>query len=241
MDMGELDTAASCFRSAYNVRLADTPSLVREAFRLRHQVYCRERGYEPDRGGLETDEFDGHARHAVVCNQRNGEVVGTVRLILPITKKARSLPMHQICQTRLLDGLPAATTGEVSRFAVSRERRSSGTAADPLLRLGLVQGLVRMSRDAGVTHWCAVLERSLLRLLRMTAIHFLPVGPCVEFHGLRQPAVAHVGGLMARMEQEQPAVWSFVTDGGRHWPRALQYSAAAQCLSSISLIVCRVL
>lgn len=227
MDVNELSAAASCFRATYAVQLADTPSLIREVFRLRHQVYCLERGYEPDKGGLETDEFDGHARHAVVCNRRNGEIVGTVRLILPVAARARGLPIQQVCPPQLLAGLPVATTAEVSRFAVSRKRRDCNTAADPLLRLGLVQGLVRMSHTFGITHWCAVMERSLLRLLRTTAIHFSPIGPCVEFHGIRQPSVAHIGDLLARMEREQPAIWTLVTEGGQLWPRTLDYSVAA--------------
>ena len=163
----------------------------------------------------------------MVCERHNGRVVGTVRLILPFEGSRRSLPTQQLCAPGLLDGLPLATTGEVSRFAISKDRRGSDAMADSLLRLSLVQGAVRMSRDLGVTHWCAVLERSLLRLLRTTAIHFSPVGPCVEYYGLRQPAVADLGVMMARMEREQPRFWHFITGSGEFWPSAMEYSEAA--------------
>lgn len=227
MNTGDVAAALSNFRSKYAVQVADSAELIREAYCLRHQVYCLERGYEPGTGGLETDAFDVHASHAVVCERGNGRVVGAVRLILPVPGSRCSLPTQQLCAPGLLDGLPLATTAEVSRFAVSKDRRGSDAMADSLLRLSLVQGALRMSRDHGVTHWCAVMERSLLRLLRTTAIHFSPVGPCVEYHGLRQPAVAELHAMMARMEQEQPRIWDFVTGAGQFWPGTMEYCEAA--------------
>ena len=227
MNIGDVTAALTSFRSKYAVQVADSAELIREAYCLRHQVYCLERGYEPGADGVETDAFDAHASHAVVCERRNGRVVGTVRLILPVPGSRRSLPTQQLCAPGLLDWLPLATTAEVSRFAVSKDRRGSEAMADSLLRLSLVQGAVQMSRDLGVTHWCAVMERSLLRLLRTTAIHFSPVGPCVEYHGLRQPAVADLGTMMARMEREQPRLWHFVTGAGEFWPGVMEYSEAA--------------
>ncbi len=227
MNIGDVTAALSSFRSRYAVQVADSAELIQEAYCLRHQVYCTERGYEPGTGGLETDMFDAHSSHAVVRERHNGRVVGTVRLILPLADNQRSLPTQQLCTPGLLDGLPIRTTAEVSRFAVSKDRRGADAMADSLLRLSLVQGAVRMSRDHGVTHWCAVMERSLLRLLRTTAIHFSPVGPCVEYHGLRQPAVADLGAMLARMEQEQPKFWHFITGSGEFWPSQMEYSEAA--------------
>jgi N-acyl amino acid synthase of PEP-CTERM/exosortase system len=95
------------------------------------------------------------------------------------------------------------------------------------MRLGLVQGLVRLSDQAGVTHWFAVMERTLLRLLQSTAIHFHPVGPLVEHHGVRQPAYTHLGAMLSRMRLEQPQVWDFITEGGRLGQSATDYLLAA--------------
>jgi N-acyl amino acid synthase of PEP-CTERM/exosortase system len=83
------------------------------------------------------------------------------------------------------------------------------------MRLGLIQGLVRLSGESGTTHWCAVMERSLLRLLQSTAIYFQPIGPLVEHHGIRQPAAAPLSTLLRRVAAEQPEVWQFLTDAGR--------------------------
>src|SRR5579859_5944821 len=83
------------------------------------------------------------------------------------------------------------------------------------MRLGLMKGLLQLSRDLGLTHWCAVMERSLLRLLQMSSIHFLAAGPLVEHHGLRQPSYANINRVLAQLRVEQAAFWNFVTDGGR--------------------------
>src|SRR3954454_1724840 len=41
--------------------------------------------------------------------------------------------------------------------------------------------------DAGLTHWCALMEPSLVRLLYATGVHFAPLGPMVDAYGRRQP------------------------------------------------------
>ena len=63
----------------------DDRDLLRQAYRLRYQVYCVEHSYEAGQNGIERDEYDDIARHAVVRWRHTGEVVGTVRLILPKT------------------------------------------------------------------------------------------------------------------------------------------------------------
>ena len=208
--------AIAAFRRDFTIQVAGTPGEMREAFQLRHQVYCLERGYEAaTAAGVEQDEFDARAKHVIACDRRTGQIVGTVRLILP-GRSRDAMPIRRLCDPTLLRHLPHATTAEVSRFAVSKVLRESG-AGDSLLRLGLVQGSVRISRELGLTHWCAIMERSLLRLMRATAIRFDPVGPAVEHHGLRQPCVAHIGTVLAEMEAEQPGLWDLVTDGGLRW------------------------
>ncbi len=194
----------------FDVRVADTPSLVRQAYELRHQVYCVERGYLGGSAGLEVDEFDERSEHVVLVSRDSDEVIGTVRLVLGSPERPEdSFPMQRVCRPGTLSQLPIETTAEVSRFAISKTRRS-GTAA-PLMRLGLVQGLVRLSGDLGITHWCAVMERSLLRLLLSSSIQFRPLGPVVDYHGPRQPCFNSLTRLLDRVAIERPEVWSFLT------------------------------
>lgn len=209
-----LASAINATRSELLVRIADTPNLISEAFRLRHQVYCLERGYEQSLNEMEKDEYDCQSHHVVLCKRASGEVIGTARLILPIaSRRHTSFPMQQVCAPNTFRGLPFRGMAEVSRFAISKERRDLSIAATSLSRLALVQGLVQLSQDIGVTHWCAMMERSLLRLLRASAIHFTPLGEPVEYHGLRQPAYCEVTTMLDRMAYEQPEIWRFIAAG----------------------------
>lgn len=222
MNGSAIETAIIALRDEVSVEIANTPVLLREAHRLRHQVYCVERAFETGQDGLERDQYDDHARHAVVRWRQTGEVVGAVRLILPETPAGGgALPIHHVCDRALLRDVPA-TTGEVSRFALARQLtkqvRSISPASSSLLRLALIQGAVRLSAEAGHTHWLAVMEPTLLRLLAATGLHFTPLGPTVAYHGLRQPAVAELAPMLARMAVEHPAVWDFITRGGTWYP-----------------------
>ena len=220
-----LENTVSSLRNEISVEIADTPALMRECFQLRHQVYCVERTFLTGENGIESDEYDDGSSHAVVRWRHTGQPVGTVRLVLPKSPGGHDdYPIQHVCDQALFRGIPLETTGEVSRFALAKLVRGASPSASSLLRLALIQGAVRMSAEAGHTHWLAVMEPTLIRLLRATGIHFTAVGPLVDYHGLRQPAVAELGPTMARLAKEQPVVWDFVTDGGR-W-----YSDAAETL-----------
>jgi N-acyl-L-homoserine lactone synthetase len=200
-----------------DVVIADTPDLIEEVFRLRYQVYCVERGFEPGCGGKEFDEFDDLARHVLLVHRSSGEPIGTVRVIPSfLTGGVKGLPMSSVCPRGTLRALPGWTTGEISRFAVSKQRRLSCRAGS-MVRLGLMQGTLRLSRELGLTHWCAIMEPMLLRLLRMTAVQFSPLGPLVEYHGLRQPAYLDIDTVLDRTRIEQREGWDYVTLGGALW------------------------
>jgi N-acyl-L-homoserine lactone synthetase len=206
-------------RDELTVEIAVSPAQMLEAQQLRYRVYCEERGFEPGNNGLEQDEFDPASRHVLVRSRRTGAVLGTVRVVLSDTG-LDGFPMRRACEAWVLGPLPAMSTGEISRFALARDRSGVSPAAGALMRLSLVRGLVRISAEHGLTHWCAIMERTLLRLLRATGIHFLPVGPVVEYHGPCQPAVCGIGAMLHRMKLEQPAVWAYITDNGTLWSEA---------------------
>jgi len=218
----------------FSVILADTPELVHAACRLRYQVYCVERGFEPGSNGIETDEFDAHARHVLLIHRQSGEIIGTVRVVPPRRSSFdAALPMQRVCQPGLLRDLPLRTTGEVSRFAVSKQRRMN-LGATAMVRLSLMQGIVIVSDQLGLTHWCAIMEPFLLRLLQMNSIHFIPVGPLVEYHGLRQPCYGDIQTMLDRIQRDQWDVWNHITLGGRLWygrPYAERAEAEAELVA----------
>jgi N-acyl-L-homoserine lactone synthetase len=202
----------------FTVQLANTPALVREAHRLRYQVYCVENDYL-DGNGLEVDEFDLHSHHVIMRDNVTGEVVGTVRLVLWQQEMPEaSFPMQQVSPASLRHYVPLRTTAEVSRFALSKARRDLVGVKAGLLRLLLVQGVVRLSAELGITHWVAVMEPSLLRLLKGSGIHFSPIGNPIEYHGLRQCCYAKIDALLARVYEDHPEIWGLLTSGGALWP-----------------------
>jgi N-acyl-L-homoserine lactone synthetase len=213
----------------FRIEVADTPEKREAAYRLRYQVYCTERGYEPGIGALEKDRFDERAGHALLTQVSTGRVIGTVRLVAP-TEAGRTpidldVPMQRVCPPGLFRTLPRSM-GEISRFAISKELRDDPVGALPL-RLGLLRGIVELSASMQLTAWCAIMERSLLRLLRFSGVHFHPLGPAIEHHGLRQPSWGRIDDVLGRMWSECPAVWNYITDGGALWPCTSEPTAAA--------------
>ena len=229
------DSLLQRFDLHFKILGADTPDRVVQAQKIRYQVYCVENPLETtldNPEGIETDEFDSHAIHSLLVARETGATLGTVRLIMPLP----SAPERSFAVQRLLDAsslkvllsLPVGSMAEVSRFSISRHFRRLMTYAPdfgdtdaaflsnsgPLMRLGLIQGLVRMSRQHGITHWCALMEPTLLRMLGAMAIRFRPIGPLVEFRGRRQPCYINVTDMLESVMHERPAFWEMITDGG---------------------------
>lgn len=207
---------------SYRLLPAVTPGDIRKAFRLRYQVYCMERGYESSDGknGLEFDSFDEQSVHMLLVDGQEN-AVGNVRLILPNDKRSdQSFPIQKICRHRMVHDRQFILGGaaEVSRFAISKTlgERGQGAPSLPVLSLALMRGVVRMSREQGVDELFAVMEPALIRLLTKCSIHFAPIGPLVDYHGMRQPCHASLTRLLQRTSVENPAVWAFITDNGQY-------------------------
>ena len=221
MAQAAFSAAIAAASDELSVEIATAPEQILEAKRLRYKVYCEERGFEPGANGLEQDEFDHASCHVLVRSRVTAAVLGTVRVVLPTLQSGHDgFPMQRACERYVLAPLPASATGEISRFALTRDRQGVSADAAALMRLCLMQGIVRVSGEKALTHWCAIMESSLLRLLRSTAIHFQPVGPAVEYHGVRQPTIGVIGTVLNRIQREHPVAWSFITGNGTLWSEA---------------------
>lgn len=220
-------------------------SLLEACHRLRYQVYVTERGFEDPNDhaeGLEKDPFDPFSDHALLRHRQSGEFAGTVRLVLPQQlDRAVCYPIQLVCTDPLLEDpqrFPLERMGEVSRFCISknfRRRVTDATYPDeieqppkdavnqrrviPFMMIGLIEGLVRMSVEHGVTYWCAAMEPQLLRLLTRIGIHFDHIGPVVDYHGRRQPCYKHLPTLLDRVHDEHPEIWEVLTMQGRYAER----------------------
>ena len=226
------NTLLERFNSYFDMLPANSLKRIRIAQRIRYQVYCVEHSHErsDSPAGLETDEFDSHAVQSLLIHRATKSALGTVRLILPLAHELeRSFAVQRVMDEnslRTFNQLPLHSTAEVSRFSISRQFwRAVDTSGSPesappisnlgpLMRLGLIQALVRMSMKHSITHWCAAMEPMLLRMLSAMAIRFRPVGPLVEYHGPRQPCYCVIADVLNAMRCERPAFWSVLTDRG---------------------------
>jgi len=217
---------------------ADTPVLLEECFRIRHQVYCREKKFfdADDDSGVETDAYDERSLHGLLRHRKSGAFVGTIRLILPAADQGpTSLPLYRLWDAAglpLSDLPPIAGMAEISRFAISKRFRQRaddglyGYAYDadelarderrmiPHLSLGLMRLALRLGSGRGIRGACAIMEPTLVRLLARLGIHWQAVGPMIDCYGACQPCVARVDDLLGQLEAERPEVWQVITAGG---------------------------
>jgi N-acyl amino acid synthase of PEP-CTERM/exosortase system len=242
-------TGIEYYNSVFASSVADRIDHRLDCFRIRFQVYCIDNAFEdPDDNpdGLETDPYDSHSVHSLLTHRSSGNAIGTVRLVLPFRGgERRLLPMQRFAGAVAGDALapfPIARTAEISRFSIVKSFRhhtpDSGVEATLTpeewrkllfhLPLGLIKSCVEMSAREGITHWAAVMEPALLRLLTRLGIHFNPLGPLVNHHGRRQPCWADLDALLRRVFDERPDVWDVITDGGRLWPLPEAHPVAAR-------------
>jgi N-acyl amino acid synthase of PEP-CTERM/exosortase system len=169
-------------------------------------------------------------------------------LVLPDREHPEApFPIEQNCaaslesNAALVKGIPRSSVAEISRFAVSKEFKRrlgeagtvAGVAADPNedqktdtgnrrvlphLVLGLFAAIVKMSAEEKITHWYAVMDRSLLRLLSRFGIEFIPIGGLVDYHGLRQPCYGSVDMVLEGIWKKHPDIWQLITADGTVWP-----------------------
>lgn len=194
----------------------------------------------------EQDGYDRRSVQGLVRHKRSGAAIAGVRLVLSKPQLGEGeFPMERPCLKALnrtaqhaLDSVPREQVAELSRFAVSRSfRRRLGEGASPTgvserinymdpgqkgersmpyITLGLFAVIIRLSVEYNVTHWVAVMEPALLRLLRRFGISFTHVGELVEYHGRRKPVFAEVSELLEGIRRERPDVWTFITESGRY-------------------------
>lgn len=220
---------------------ANSPERVRKAFHLRHQVYCVDRAFEPtnpEHPDLEFDAFDAHSLQSLLIHRPTLEVAGAVRLVLPRPESSEpSLPIQLVCSEPMIRDprqFPLAHVGEISRFCISRDFRrrvrdqkyaedtplffasEDARRVIPHLTLGLIEQLLADSIANDLHFWCAEMEPTLLRLLGRLGIHFDPIGPLIDYHGVRQPCMIRLDRMLDRVQAERPDVWEIIAAEGRH-------------------------
>ncbi len=195
----------------------------------RSEIVCVPRG-RPGNGAsaTETGRFAGRAGQVLLTRRSTGRVLGSAQILVPSRANPNAaLPMQRAGLPDMPRVLSPGATGEISRFAISKDLSDAGGLDQAMLQLGLLQGILWLSADMGLTHWYAVMEHKLVRRLRRSGIHFQAAGPALEHYGLRQPCWARIASMLERVRRERPAVWDYWTLGGTLWCEAASEAVVA--------------
>lgn len=183
-------------------------------YAIRHQVYCDELAYEPQRPDRrEHDEYDERSLHVLIRSVRSGEFIGCTRIIRPAQPPLDVLPFEKVCDAALdrsvVDPrrLPRDTIAEVSRLAViGRFRRRKGeeraalplsdsdfgTAAQPrfpYIPIGLYLATVELARLHDISTLFMLTEERLANHFSRLGVNVTAIGVPVEHRGTRIPSM----------------------------------------------------
>lgn len=238
------------YRSSLQAHTATTTAERNEAFRLRYQVYCLERGFEPPGMSgkqIETDTYDKNAIHFLTRYRATRSVLGVTRLVVDQADTASSLPI----ESHAIPGVETALNelradghrlAEVSRLAVTRDLGSlcrapakASVSLDPSfmmspppsandiiaspariipqhISMGLLALLFKKSRDAGITHWVALLDAALVRCYSRFGIQGRTIGPAIEHRGLRQPVLMKLSEVWGHIQERCPPLAKLIQE-----------------------------
>jgi len=221
---------ADLFQTHFEVVPADEDHMLEKVYRLRHQVYCEELGFEPHQvSHMEQDEADKNSIHCLLLHKSTQTYVGCVRLILSDQRAPDEVfPFEKTCgkSMRWVFDKSAGTGrkryGEISRLAITsnfrRPRHEVLTANGsiekldmtddearklfPSIALGLYLAITAMGLKQGLDGVFAMMEPRLARQLHSFGIHFQQVGDAVEHRGVRAPYYISRHSLLENLKLE---------------------------------------
>lgn len=214
----DIANLGASFKRYFEIVPALTDELRDQAYRIRHQVYCEELKYEPERPDRrETDEYDPHSLHCLIRSVKTGEFAGCTRLILCRPGDPRYLlPFEKTCaesiDRALLDpqALSRQRIAEVSRLAVIarfRTRRGERHSAVPLtassygtdimprfpyIPVALYLATTELAALRGIHTMFLLTEPRLASHFAKLGVNIIQIGDPVEHRGVRIPSVVNV-------------------------------------------------
>lgn len=221
--------------------------LLEQSFRLRYEVLCKEKAlasfsaeYYPEK--LEQDGYDERSVHYLIYHIETDRYVGTVRLIMGDgTNNLDAFPLisnvHDCINLSAIRKVPCNQIAEISRLIILKEFRTrirpfaykNGTYEDykriaranrlithPII--GLLAAILKISSENGIKYWLAGMEPSLNKRLSQLGLQLTPIGPLVEYHGLRRPYLGAVDDVVKSLYFSNKEIWTFVTEQGKLWP-----------------------
>ncbi len=227
------------FSKYFRVDPATDDAMRDEVFRIRHEVYCQELRFEPERADRrEWDEYDAHSLHCLLrTSQSPHQPVGCTRLVLTNPDdRGQPLPFERTCAATLdrsiIDParLPRERIAEVSRLAVraSYRRRRNENASPmalseedfgsvtrprfPYVPIGLYLGAIALAARNGIDTIFVLTEPRLASHFAKLGVDVRRIGGPVEHRGTRVPSMMDVQSIIANMRFLVRPMWRVVRD-----------------------------
>jgi N-acyl amino acid synthase of PEP-CTERM/exosortase system len=197
---------------------------IRLVHRIRHDVYCRDLGWEPVReDGMEVDGYDPYSVHCLLRRRETGDPVGCTRLVLtkpsaPLDPLPFEISCREVIDRSLVDPLhlPRHEIGEVSRLAVLnnfRQRKGesgspasvseedfesrSGMPRFPFIPVSLYLGAAAIARHLDIEHVFVLTEPRLASHFTRIGFDIQAIGGTIEHRGLRMPSLLSSSKVVA--------------------------------------------
>lgn len=194
---------------------------IEQAFRLRFDVYCLEKGWlEPNRypNALEQDEYDERQSvHFVAVAPKTNDVVACFRLI---TYGQLGFPCEEHFNLTKRAKNPAQTV-EMSRLIIAEEHR--GFRVTRKIILGLSREIYMYNLNYKI-RWCyAAVEPGLLTMIQRMGIPFEKAGQESDYMGETLPMILDMRDVEIKTSVEKPDVYAYFrsrTESGNQWTSA---------------------
>lgn len=222
------------FRKYFEIHPATDDSLRDDVYRVRHEVYCEELGFEPTRPDRrETDEHDANSVHCLLRTSTDPKrPVGCTRVVLTRNDDPDYLlPFERTCAATLdrsiIDParLPRDRIAEVSRLAVrSAYRRRRGETATtapiheedfgtvvqprfPYIPIGLYLAAIALAERCGIETLFILTEPRLASHFAKLGVDVRQIGGAVEHRGTRIPSMMNVQSVIKNMRFLLKPMW----------------------------------
>jgi N-acyl amino acid synthase of PEP-CTERM/exosortase system len=227
------------FRKYFEVHPATDDSLRNDVYRIRHEVYCEELRFEPERPDRrETDEYDAHSLHCLMrTSTEPGHLVGCTRLVLAKTDNPDYLlPFERTCAATLDKSivdpatLPRDRIAEVSRLAVrshfrrrKEDKFSNAQIHDedfgsvvhprfPYIPIGLYLGAIALAARSGIDTIFVLTEPRLASHFSKLGVEVQQIGGPIEHRGTRIPSMMDVQGIIKGMRFLMKPMWRVIQE-----------------------------
>lgn len=227
------------FRQYFRIDAALDDTRRDDVYRIRHEVYCEELKFEPERPDhREIDDYDAQSVHCLMTTAHDPHrLVGCTRLVLTSPEDPDApLPFERTCAATLdraiIDParLPRDRIAEVSRLAVRRiYRRRKGEDRDetlihakdfgttmqprfPYIPIGLYMGAISLAIHKDIDYLFVLTEPRLAKHFARLGVDIRQIGGPVSHRGTRVPSVIDVRSVVRDMRFMMKPLWRTVNE-----------------------------